>query len=138
MNPIGLRVTSGLKGTATFSKCGRYRYILERRIPNVIGPKLTWLMLNPSIACANADDPTIRKVINFTARNGYGTAIVVNLFAFCATDPKECRASLIIAEGDHNAEAVHFATDSSENVVCAWGAAAWARPQAARASCSPR
>lgn len=74
--------------SASISGCERYRYALERRIPDVVGPNLCWLMLNPSTADAAKDDPTIRKVMGFTGRNGYGVALVVNLFALRETHPK--------------------------------------------------
>jgi len=126
------RVThvSHFLGSATISECGRYRYALERRIPDVVGPNLTWLMLNPSTADATQDDPTIRKVMGFTKRNGYGVALVVNLFALRATDPRECRRQLADAEGEQNCAAIMQAAAISEAVVCAWGAQPWAREQA--------
>jgi hypothetical protein len=117
-------------GSATLSDCGRYRYALERRIPDVVGPNLCWLMLNPSTADATKDDPTIRKVMGFTKRNGYGVALVVNLFALRETHPKNVRAQLADAEGDRNCEAIMQAAAISDAVVCAWGAQPWAREQA--------
>lgn len=114
----------------SLSKCGRYRYSLERRLPDVVGPTLCWLMLNPSTADATRDDPTIRKVVGFTRRAGYGSALVVNLFAWRATDPRELRDSP--AEGARNRAAVIRAASVSDAVVCAWGATPWAREQAVR------
>lgn len=116
--------------SATISECERYRYALDRRVGP--GPALAWLMLNPSTASAFDDDPTIRKVKGFTARAGYGVAMVVNLFAWRATDPKDCRANLSIAEGPENKGAIFQAVQMSDAVVCAWGAQPWARPQAVR------
>lgn len=123
-------------GSATISECGRYRYALERRITDAVGPNaglnLTWLMLNPSTADADLDDPTIRKVMGFTRRAGYGVALVVNLFAWRATKPRDCLANLADAEGDMNCAAIMQAAEISEAVVCAWGAQPWAREQAKR------
>ena len=123
-------------GSASISDCGRYRYSLERRIVDVVGPNLCWLMLNPSTADATKDDPTIRKVMGFTKRNGYGVALVVNLFAYRATDPDEVRtltrSALGDPEGPHNCAAIMQAAEISDAVVCAWGAQPWARKQAAR------
>lgn len=130
-------------GSASISDCGRYRYSLERRIVGVEGANLTWLMLNPSTADASQDDPTIRKVMGFTRRAGYGVALVVNLFAWRATDPRELARMLRIgegpahvrrdrAEGPHNCAAIMQAAAISEAVVCAWGAQPWARGQASR------
>ena len=121
--------------SAQLSACGHYRYALERRLDEP-GETLCWLMLNPSTADGASDDPTIRKVIGFTRRAGYGAAIVVNLFAWRATKPRELRAELVKArarvEGRRNRAAIVAATSRSSAVVCAWGAQPWAREQAAR------
>lgn len=77
--------------TAIISPCGAYRYTLHRHIPSVlrwVRPCL-FVMLNPSIADATADDPTIRRCIGFAKREGCTELTVVNLFALRATDPKE-------------------------------------------------
>lgn len=118
-------------GTATISECGRYRYSLER-ITDVAGPNVAWLMLNPSTADASKDDPTIRKVVGFSRRAGYGVALVVNLFAWRATDPRDVRTNLADAEGAFNCAAIMQAVAISDAVVCAWGVQPWAREQAER------
>lgn len=134
---------STFTGSASISDCGRYRYSLERRIPNVEGLNLCWLMLNPSTADATQDDPTIRKVMGFTKRHGYGTALVVNLFAWRSTDPRaiakmlRCGPGAVhirrdFAEGPHNCAAIMQAAAISDAVVCAWGAQPWAQGQASR------
>lgn len=72
----------------------KYRYTLRRdlglnprRVANE--PALLWIMLNPSTADDTTDDPTIRRVIDFTNRLGYRQLTVVNLYARRATDPKD-------------------------------------------------
>ncbi len=50
-----------------------------------------WVMLNPSTADHEVDDPTIRRCIQFTKRWGMSTMVVVNLYALRATNPKELR-----------------------------------------------
>jgi hypothetical protein len=67
-----------------------YRYWLFR-CWNMDKPIIVWIMLNPSTADHKKDDPTITRCINFSKSWGYGGMIVVNLFAFRATNPKELK-----------------------------------------------
>ncbi len=71
---------------AVISDCGRYRYRLTRRWGD--GPLLSFIMLNPSTADAEVDDPTIRRCMGFARRDGYGGIVVGNLYAFRTTKPK--------------------------------------------------
>ena len=74
--------------SAVISPCGRYRYLLGRG-DNIGVPKITWVMLNPSTADATKDDPTIRRVRDFSTALGFGYFWVVNLYAFRATSPDD-------------------------------------------------
>lgn len=119
---------------ASISPCGRYRYTLERHL-DADGKALCWLMLNPSTADASKDDPTIRKVVGFTKRAGFGAAAVVNLFAWRATKPRDVALNLADAEGSDNCAAIIEASTLSDVVVCAWGSEAgrpWVSEQADR------
>lgn len=112
--------------SAFLSPCGTYRYRLRRDLGKQGQGKLLWLMLNPSKADATVDDPTIRKVIGFTRRMGYATALVGNLFAWRATDPKDLAAAVkqwglpavIGADNTFHVEAMLLEADA---VVLAWG-----------------
>jgi hypothetical protein len=119
----------GLAATATISACGTYRYSLERAT-GIVGPNIAWLMINPSTATAEKDDHTIRKVIGFSRRAGYGVALVVNLFAWRTKDVRDLRTNLADAEGEENCRAIMEATAISDGVVCAWGPKRWAYEQA--------
>ena len=73
-----------------FSDCGTYRYSLTRNLPLIvrwIKPAI-FIMLNPSTADAQNDDPTIRRCISFAMREQCSTLTIVNLFALRATDPR--------------------------------------------------
>ena len=117
--------------SAVISECGLYRYRLERQTGASSGT-IAWLMLNPSTADATADDPTIRKVLGFSEQAHYRWVIVVNLFAWRATDPRDCRANLAQAEGAQNRDYILQAADDAQQLVCAWGAQPWATAQACR------
>lgn len=110
---------------AEISLCGKYRYRLTR-LWDRSRPRLGVIMLNPSTADADKDDPTIRKVMEFAKRLGYGGIEVVNLFALRATKQKDLWAAV---EKDGYSAAVGASNDISFKemlsctaaVMCAWG-----------------
>jgi hypothetical protein len=75
--------------SAVISDCGIYRYRLERGA----GRTLSVIMVNPSTADAENDDPTIRKVLGFAERLLCERIVVGNKFAFRATDVNELRTA---------------------------------------------
>jgi len=112
--------------TAEISPCGRYRYRLGRSLPEGDESQLLWIMLNPSTADAQLDDPTIRKCRGFTQRLGFGKFSVGNLFAFRATDPKSL---LKVAASDYegaigpdNDKHLIEMIQAADAVLFAWGA----------------
>lgn len=110
---------------ATISACGLFRYTLQRTWdPGV--PPLVFVMLNPSKADASFDDPTIRKCIGFAQRLGFGGIVVVNLYAYRATNPATLHDLIefnggVWAAGEDNDLALLRAVQGN-TVVCAWGA----------------
>lgn len=70
--------------TAEFSECQRYRYEL-REIWDPKKPLVLWLLMNPSVACTENSDPTLRRTGNFSRSWGYGGQIVCNVHAYRAT-----------------------------------------------------
>jgi hypothetical protein len=97
-----------------------YRYTLNR----YLGPDrrtMLWIMLNPSTADEEKDDPTIRRVKSFTKREGYGRLAVVNLFAKRATDPKDLWPG-VDPVGPGNGLTLVNAIESADLIVAAWGA----------------
>lgn len=46
-----------------------------------------FIMLTPSTADADTDDPTIRRCIGFAKSSGFGGLYVGNLFAYRSTQP---------------------------------------------------
>jgi hypothetical protein len=107
---------------AVISDCGKYRYALEREWMTGAGTCL-FVMLNPSTANAEQDDPTIRRCIGFAQAWGYQKLAVGNLFAYRATDPKELkRLRLEDAAGPENDEWLRRLCTRAALIVCAWGA----------------
>jgi hypothetical protein len=81
---------------------------------------LVFLMLNPSTADANHDDPTIRRCIGFAKDRGFGGIDVVNLFAWRATRPSELLA-VDDPVGPMNDMHIRAASEG-RTIVAAWGA----------------
>jgi len=109
---------------AVVSDDGLYRYILTRTWDRSL-PALVFCMLNPSTADATVDDPTIRKCIGFAQRLGYGGIIVVNLFAYRATKPRELYAQLAagvdIVGPDADTWIKHAFGIGHRKIVAGWG-----------------
>ena len=75
---------------AVISDCGNYRYLLTREISEPLfsrGPACCFVMLNPSTADAQQDDPTGRRCMGFARREGCVGLSVVNLYGLRATKP---------------------------------------------------
>lgn len=106
-------------GSAQFSKCSRYRYLLTREWDSGSGTCL-FVMLNPSTADAARDDATVRRCAGFTRRWGYRRLEVVNLFAGMATTP----AALFRMDdpcGPENDAHVFAASARADAIIVAWG-----------------
>lgn len=112
-----------MDGAAKFSDDGRYRYALSRRwAPR--GQVATFIMLNPSTADAEMDDPTIRRCIGFARSWGMAALHVLNLYAFRATLPSDLwRAADPV--GPDNDEYLAWHADTAARtgspIVAAWG-----------------
>ena len=85
---IGTTATS--PAAAAFSTCGQYRWWLER-VWAPASPRLIFIGLNPSRADGQRDDPTLRRLLGFAHRWGYGSLEVLNLFARISPSPAVLR-----------------------------------------------
>ena len=114
IRPINIR--------AEFSSDRKYRYLWEAQIINRAGngKPITFLMLNPSKADENSTDPTIDKCLAYAYALGYSTLRVVNLFAHCASKPKDLPKDET-AVGPCNNSAIGRALSDASLIVCAWG-----------------
>jgi hypothetical protein len=108
-----------VRGSAILSDCGAYRYLL-RRSWDISRPAVTFVMLNPSTADADQDDPTIRKCRGFADRLGYGALNVVNLFAYRATKPADLKRAGY-PRGPLCDEWIVKGVRETQAVLCAWG-----------------
>lgn len=113
-----------LEQNAVISDCGKYRYVLTRQV----GPgarTATFVMLNPSTADAAQDDPTIRRCSGFARQWDCGRLVVLNLFAFRATDPKDLKRASDPVGPDNEAwfrrQMQSLPAETRGPVVCGWG-----------------
>ena len=104
---------------ATFSDCRKYRYALSRTWN---GKKKTILFigLNPSTANEKIDDPTIRRCINYAQNWGYGSLLMVNLFAYRATMPSELKNVKNPIGNDNDLHIIEL-SKKADLAVAAWG-----------------
>lgn len=125
-----------------FSPCRTWRYFLRRPwqqqieqgfvvsdllsdfYPNEKRPPIAFCLLNPSTADETKDDPTVARCRRFAVAWGFGDIIVLNAFAYRATDPKDMKAH---AEpvGEENDETIIKTVDwvlsQDGQLVCGWG-----------------
>src|SRR5690606_24114135 len=116
----------GPVGGAAISDCGRWRYVLWRHTGIAGVRRLTFCGLNPSTADATQDDPTIRRMLGFARREGCAMLVVVNLFAWRATSPRDLWSSRrlgIDVVGPENDAYLRDALWHPDAIpVAAWGA----------------
>ena len=120
-----IKTHDSLDGTtnyAIYSDCQKYRYILHRTWNETKDP-LVMIMLNPSTATEVQNDPTVERCHRRALEHGFGGMIVLNIFAYRATDPKVMRAQddPVGPYNDQFISDVIKSYHSSDNVVCGWG-----------------
>ncbi|MCA3105646.1 MAG: DUF1643 domain-containing protein [Rhodocyclaceae bacterium] len=109
------RVSAG----ATFSRDRQYRYRLWRYWDLSRAP-LLMIMLNPSTADEERNDPTVERCERRARASGFGGLLVANIFALRSTDPKALYAHPSPV-GPRNDAAILAMAGEAGQVVCAWG-----------------
>lgn len=118
-----------IQKSAEISECGLFRWWLRRRWAD--GPTVCFVMLNPSVADANQDDPTIRRCIAYAKAWDFGALSVRNMYPYSATKPAHLKQAMrsIDVTGGACGKAELLAARSADLVVCAWGSNASADAQ---------
>lgn len=109
----------GLESEGIYSTCERFRYALTRTW-DPCGRRLVYVMLNPSTATEQANDPTIERCERRAGLLGFGAFKVVNLFALRETSPNRLMKACS-PEGSENFRVVSSALAWADDVICAWG-----------------
>ena len=103
---------------AEFSIDKKERYSLKREWDKSKN-KILYIMLNPSLADDKNDDPTIRRLINFTKKFNSGGFLVGNIFTTITPNPKELDKSKGMS--DKNFEELIKLINKVDQIVYAWG-----------------
>ena len=114
-----IQILQYLSQNARFSRCGLYRYSLERSWIGGNGCAL-FIGLNPSTADHRKDDPTIRRCVGFAKSWGYEAMEIVNLFSFRATYPTDLKLAPKPI-GPANNSWIAKAMNRSEIAIACWG-----------------
>lgn len=117
-----------MQSNARLSQNRKHRFFLSRTWDSKL-PMLIFIGLNPSIADATKDDPTIRRMIGFAKLWNYGGIIVLNVYSQIQTNPCD------LVEGPYELIEFHSLNENeNENmrvletfknyphVIFAWGA----------------
>jgi hypothetical protein len=104
---------------AIFSNDRIYRYALYRFWDEAKG-YVAFICLNPSTADETKNDPTVTRCINYAYSWGYGGMVMLNLFAFRATDPNIMMAAKDPI-GSHNDAYIRRGSKNAKLTIIAWG-----------------
>lgn len=122
-----LAMIHGVEGKAEFyGERNEYRLWLSRnwswrRFTDGRYPYALWIGMNPSVAAADIDDPTIRREMQFTEAMGIECYVKCNVMDYRSTDPKR----LLAVEApcsDKNRECIAGMARNACIVIAAWGA----------------
>lgn len=115
----------GVSCGAVFSDDRVYRYVLTRFwTPGSANASTAYFVgLNPSTADELTDDPTVRRCIGFARDWGCDGMVMLNAFAFRATDPRDMKAAAdpIGPDNDSHLRAWTWHPRPTDVVVACWG-----------------
>jgi len=105
-----------------FSPDRRYRYTLVHRWDELFDPGrgIAWIGLNPSTADEHRLDPTLRRIRAYSAAWGYAYFVMLNLFAWRATDPARMKAAGDPVGPDNDRWIMRWSS-RVDRVMLAWG-----------------
>lgn len=107
------------KKGAIFSPNKYHRYLLWR-IWDYRKPMLMYIGLNPSTANGKEDDNTIRRLIHFSKKHGFGGFYITNLYSVISTDSDKLK-KLKVKNDTIGNEFQRVYIKRSEAVCLMWG-----------------
>ena len=105
-----------------FSQDRKHRYTLIHRWDELLNPDhgIAWICLNPSTADENQLDPTLRRIRDFSATWGYSFFVMLNLFAWRATQPADMKRTTDPIGPDNDRLIAHW-SGKVDRVMLGWG-----------------
>lgn len=99
-----------------------HRYTLIHRWDELLNPDygIAWICLNPSTADENQLDPTLRRIRDFSAMWGYSFFIMLNLFAWRATQPADMKRAADPIGAENDRWIAHWC-GKVDKVMLGWG-----------------
>lgn len=113
-----------------------YRYLLWRVFDTSL-PLLYVMMLNPSKATHEQGDRTADGLVRRARRLGFGGIVIINCFAFRATDPSDMRRA-DDPVGPANDDIIDMVLSEDVDLLCAWGVNATHREREKEVKCAIR
>lgn len=104
---------------AVISECGKYRYRLDRDV-QLAGPVVAFIGVNPSLANASRNDPTITKEIGFCEVNGWQRLIKGNVFGFISSKVRDL-STASDPVGPLNIGYLNEIIDEADILIPCWG-----------------
>ncbi len=96
-------VEDDISSLAVYSDCERYRYSLTRTWDES-AQRVVYIMLNPSKATEQHNDPTIERCERRSRALGSGAFCAVNIFGWRETDPFKMRKASDPVGADNDRE----------------------------------
>ena len=120
---VRLRLPDGVIGGARFSDCGRYRQALTRDwTPEGEMPRtVLFIGMNPSVADAEASDPTCHRELMFARDWGFTRYLKGNVLDWRATSPRDIPHAPDMACSPANIPILVEMAEESELIVMAYG-----------------
>lgn len=107
----------------SYSPDRRYRWRYERPIGS--GPAICWIGLNPGTGDREGRyRPTLQRMVDRSVQLGMGRFILVNLFSWRTTNPRDLRAAAAAGNdiiGSATDKVIADAVRGAAVVVAAWG-----------------
>lgn len=113
-----LSIKNNILRKAKFSIDKKHRYELSRHW-DLSKSDILFIMLNPSIANEDIDDPTIKRLISFTREFKYGGFFVANLFTYITPYSKTLDTSIGLTK--LNLKTIKNLVNKVDEVIYAWG-----------------